>query len=76
MIARPIQQLVPAIEAWPEEDQVELADYARVIEARRSRLYVLGDEERAAIDEGLRQIDRGEFVDEHAIADLSARLRP
>jgi hypothetical protein len=34
---------------WPEEDQVELAQYAREIEARRLGVYVLTEEERAAI---------------------------
>jgi hypothetical protein len=34
---------------WPEEHQVELAQYAREIEARRLGVYVLTEEERAAI---------------------------
>lgn len=37
--------------AWPEEDQEELAELAREIEARRSGVYVLSDAERAAIAE-------------------------
>ena len=35
--------------AWPQEDQEELAELAREIEARRTGVYVLSDEERAAI---------------------------
>lgn len=38
-------------EAWPEEDQVELAETARLIEARRKGVYVMTDDERAAVDE-------------------------
>jgi hypothetical protein len=34
---------------WPEEHQVELAQYAREIEARRLGVYVLTEEERVAI---------------------------
>jgi len=36
---------------WPEEDQEELAEIAREIEARRAGVYVLSDEEREAIAE-------------------------
>ena len=34
--------------AWPQEEE-ELAELAREIEARRTGVYVLSDEERAAI---------------------------
>ena len=37
--------------SWPEEDQEELAAVAREIEARRTGIYVLSDDERAAIAE-------------------------
>jgi predicted transcriptional regulator len=50
--------------SWPEEDQQELAEYARQIEARRSGVYVVDEEEEAAIREGLAQLDRGEYVSE------------
>ena len=58
---------------WPAEDQRELADYARVIEARRSGLYRLSADERAAIREGLAQADRGEFVPDAEVADQDKR---
>jgi predicted transcriptional regulator len=51
-------------ETWPQEDQEELAELAREIEARRSGIYVLDDQEEAAIREGLAELDRGEWVDE------------
>ena len=44
--AKEILQKVPG---WPEEDQEELAELAREIEARRTGVYALSDEERAAI---------------------------
>ena len=40
--------------SWPEEDQDELAEVAREIEARRTGVYELSEEERAALDEALR----------------------
>jgi hypothetical protein len=52
------------IASWPEEDQEELAELAREIEARRTGTYVLSDEERVAVEEGLNQLDRGRSVSE------------
>ncbi len=50
--------------AWPDEDRQELADYARVIEARRNGIYRVSPEERVAIDEGIAEADQGEFADD------------
>ena len=57
-----LRKLLPAIESWPDEDQEALAEVAREIEARRKGVYVMNDEERAAVREGLAQARRGEFV--------------
>jgi hypothetical protein len=46
------------VRSWPVEDQAELIEIARDIEAQRTGVYILTDEERAAIDEAR----RGEFV--------------
>jgi hypothetical protein len=50
--------------SWPHEDQEELAEVAREIEACRTGVYVLDDEEEAAVEEALDQVQRGEFVSE------------
>jgi hypothetical protein len=57
-----LKHLIETAESWPEEDQKELVAYAREIEARRTGVYVLSDEERAAIEEGLAEIERGEVL--------------
>jgi hypothetical protein len=36
-------------ETWPQQYQEELAEYAREIQARRTGVYIVSDEERAAI---------------------------
>ncbi|MBX9843532.1 MAG: hypothetical protein K2Z80_17160 [Xanthobacteraceae bacterium] len=41
------------VKDWPEEDQAELAEVAREIEARRTGVYVLSDDEKAAIKAAL-----------------------
>jgi predicted transcriptional regulator len=61
-------ELLERVRRWPAEDQQELADYARVIEARRTGLYRLSDEERQAVREGLAEADRGEFVSDDEVA--------
>jgi hypothetical protein len=48
------KEILRRVETWPQEDQEELAEVAREIEARRRGVYVLSDEERAALDEALK----------------------
>jgi predicted transcriptional regulator len=62
-----IRALVAEAETWPEEDQQELVQYARDIRARRAGLYVMTEEERAAVAEGLEQTRRGEFAPQEEI---------
>jgi hypothetical protein len=56
--------LLERVASWPEEDQEELAEVARQIEARRSGSYEPTPEEETAIREGIAELDRGEWVDE------------
>jgi hypothetical protein len=71
------KKLLERVDSWPQEDQDELAEFARAIEARRSGAYVVDDEEEAAIREGLTQLDRGEWVSEEAMRSFWRRfLRP
>jgi hypothetical protein len=58
------KDILRRVETWPEEDQEELAELAREIEARRTGVYVLDEDEDAAIREALAQLDRGEGVSE------------
>jgi hypothetical protein len=43
------KDILRQVTSWPEEDQEELVELAREIEARRTGVYVLSDDERAAI---------------------------
>ena len=56
--------LLEQVQSWPEEDQEELAAVAREIESRRTGVYRLSDEERAAVRAGMDAARRGEFVPE------------
>ena len=48
------KSVLEQVESWPQEDQEELAEYARAIEARRSGVYHATPAELAAIDEAER----------------------
>jgi hypothetical protein len=63
-MATTAKQLLERIVSWPPEDQEELAELAREIEARRSGIYEPSPEEEEAIREGIAQLDRGEWIDE------------
>ena len=62
MTKEQINAVLESVRSWPQQDQEELVELAREIEARRSGVYVMSDEERAAVQEGLDQARRGEFV--------------
>jgi predicted transcriptional regulator len=70
-----LKKMLPRIEAWPAEDQATLVAVAQEIEAERDGHYVLSDDVRAAIDEGLAQAERGEFASDHDVAAIFARAR-
>ena len=62
MTQEDINTVLEGVRSWPREDQEELAQLAREIEARRTGVYVMNDEERAAVRQGLEEAMRGEFV--------------
>jgi hypothetical protein len=55
-MSKNVKELLHRIEAWPHEDQEELAEFARDIEARRGGAYHATPEELQAIDEALGQV--------------------
>jgi predicted transcriptional regulator len=62
MTKEQINAVLEGVRSWPRQDQEELVEIAREIEARRTGVYVMSDEERAAVREGLDQARRGELV--------------
>ena len=63
--------------SWPELAQAELARAARDIELEHSgQVYKLSAGEHAAINEGLAQADRGEFVPDDEMEAFFARREP
>lgn len=64
-----VKEILQHVSSWPEEDQEELAEVAREIEARRTGVYVLSDAERAAIAESR----NGPFASDEDVAAFWAR---
>jgi beta-phosphoglucomutase-like phosphatase (HAD superfamily) len=67
------KKILEQVESWPPEDQEELAEFAREIEARRTGLYTMSDDERAAVRRGLAEADRDEFVPDDVVAEADKR---
>ena len=68
-----LKEVIEHAETWPREDQEELAEYAREIEARRTGIYAMSDDERSSVAKGLAEADRGEFVSDEMIAEADKR---
>jgi hypothetical protein len=70
-----MRKLLDWVESWPPEDQEELAEYAREIEARRTGEYHATPEELEAIDEALGQVARGELASKEEVEAAFAKFR-
>jgi hypothetical protein len=73
MTTKTFKDIMEHAATWPREDQDELAEYAREIEARRTGTYTMSDVERVAVDKALAQADRGEFVPDELVAEADKR---
>jgi len=69
------KKLLEQVESWPPEDQEELAEFVREIEARRTGSYQTTPEELEAIDEALGQVARGEVASKEEVEAAFARFR-
>jgi predicted transcriptional regulator len=73
MTTKTLKDVLEHAATWPQEDQEELAEYAREIEARRTGVYLMSDGEREAVARGLAEADRGEFVPDDVVARADKR---
>jgi len=73
MTTKTFKDVMEHAATWPQEDQEELAEYAREIEARRTGIYTMSEDERSAVGKGLAEADRGEFVPDELVAEADKR---
>jgi hypothetical protein len=64
MNKKQIDAVLESVRAWPQQDQEELIDLAREIEARRTGIYALTDDERRALETAR----RSPIVDDDEVA--------
>jgi hypothetical protein len=74
-MTKTLKEVLERAETWPEEDQEELAEYVRDIEARRTGVYHASADELAAIDEALGQVARGEVASKEEVEEAFATFR-
>jgi hypothetical protein len=67
-----IKQLIERAQSWPEEDQEELAETARQIEARRSGIYRATADELQSLDDA----DRSGIASEEEVEAAFRSFRP
>lgn len=65
-----VKEILDRVLTWPLERQEDAAQLLLELEAREGEFYHPSDEEWAAIEEGLAQAKRGEFVSADEIAAL------
>ncbi len=75
MTREQIAALTERVAAWPEEAQAELLRSLLRIETKFSGVHHLSADEAAAVEEGLAQADRAEFVSDDEMAALFERRR-
>jgi predicted transcriptional regulator len=69
-----IEAVLERVKTWPEERQEEAVQLLLALEAEPD-VYVLSEEERAAIEEGFAEADRGEFATDEEMAAFFERIR-
>jgi hypothetical protein len=70
-----VKDILGRVESWPQEDQEELAELARDIEARRNGVYHATPQELAAIDDALHEVARGDVASTEAVNAAFAKFR-
>jgi hypothetical protein len=75
MTKEQINAVLESVRSWPEEDQEELIEYAREIEARRSGVCRLSESEREGIERGLQAKREGRFASDQRIAAILEKAR-
>jgi len=70
-----IDAVLERVRTWPPERQEDAARVLLQMEAAGNEMYELSPEELADIEEGLKEIERGEVATEGEVAGLFSRIR-
>ncbi|WP_375459237.1 hypothetical protein [uncultured Enterovirga sp.] len=75
MTKQEIEAVLDRVRTWPHERQEMVATALLDMERDETDIYVLDEAERADIEEGLAEADRGEFASPDDVAALFAKYR-
>jgi hypothetical protein len=75
MTKEQIAAVLDNVRSWPQEDQEELIEAAREIEARRKGLYRLSDAEREGVERGLKALREGRLASDERVAAIFKEAR-
>ncbi|MBV8836349.1 MAG: hypothetical protein JO000_07415 [Alphaproteobacteria bacterium] len=70
-----IDALLDRVRTWPPERQEDAARLLLEMEAQGTEMYQLSEEEQADLEEGLKEIERGEVATEAEVSALFNRIR-
>jgi predicted transcriptional regulator len=70
-----IDAVLDRVRTWPPERQEDAARVLLEMEAAGTEVYELSEEELADIEEGLKEIERGEVATDEEVAALFSRVR-
>jgi predicted transcriptional regulator len=70
-----IDEVLDRVKTWPAERQEQAIRVLLEMEAEATGVYQLSPEELADVEEGLREIERGEVASDEQVAAMFARAR-
>jgi hypothetical protein len=70
-----IDAILERVRTWPPERQEDAANVLLAMEAEGTAPYELSEEERIDIEEGLREVERGEIASDEEVQAFFARFR-
>jgi predicted transcriptional regulator len=70
-----IEAVLERVKTWPEDRQEQALQILLALEREAAEPYILTDEERADLDEGIAEADRGEFASNEEVAAVFNRYR-
>jgi hypothetical protein len=70
-----IDAILERVRTWPRERQEDAAQMLLAMEAEGTTPYELSEEERIDLEEGLREVERGEIATDEEVQAFFARFR-
>ena len=70
MTKEDILSVLERVKSWPSEKQERAAELLLEIEEGREKIWPLTEEERADLEEALREMERGELASDAQVAEL------